>query len=126
MLDPAPPDALQSTAPAPEVVASASADASPAVTLALAAPTGEVGVQRRVDQPKTAHGTIDAAVGLAAHPLASDAVDSAAPLAAPRAASTSMATRARVALIALGLILLVGSPLVTRWRNQSGALTPQE
>jgi hypothetical protein len=31
-----------------------------------------------------------------------------------------MATLAGVALIALGLILLVGSPLVTRWQSEGG------
>jgi hypothetical protein len=96
MLDPTPTDAPGS---APEVVASASVGASPAVTLALAAPTAEV---------------------IAPHTLAGDAAASATSLATTRAVSTSMATLAGVALIALGLILLVGSPLVTRWQSEGG------
>ena len=49
-----------------------------------------------------------------------DAAASATSLATTRAVSTSMPTLAGVALIALGLILLVGSPLVTRWQSEGG------
>jgi hypothetical protein len=120
MLDPTPTDAPGS---APEVVASASVGASPAVTLALAAPTAEVIAPHTIDHPKPGHdmrGPADAGVVLATHPLAGDAAASATSLATTRAVSTSMATLAGVALIALGLILLVGSPLVTRWQSEGG------
>lgn len=120
MLDPTPTDAAGS---APEVVASASVGASPAVTLALAAPTAEVIAPHTIYHPKPGHdmrGPADAGVVLATHPLAGDAAASATSLATTRAVSTSMATLAGVALIALGLILLVGSPLVTRWQSEGG------
>ena len=119
MLDPTPTDAPGS---APEVVASA-VGASPAVTLALAAPTAEVIAPHTIDHPKPGldmRGPADAGVVVATHPLAGDAAASATSLATTRAVSTSMATLAGVALIALGLILLVGSPLVTRWQSEGG------
>ena len=120
MLDPTPTDAPGS---APEVVASASVGDSPAVTLALAAPTAEIIAPHTIDHPKPGHdmrGPADAGVVVATHPLAGDAAASATSLATTRAVSTSMATLAGVALIALGLILLVGSPLVTRWQSEGG------
>jgi hypothetical protein len=119
MLDPTPTDAPGS---APEVVASA-VGASPAVTLALAAPTAEVIAPHTIDHPKPGYdmrGPPDAGLVLATHPLARDAAASATSLATTRAVSTSMATRVGIALIALGLILLVGSPLVTRWQSEGG------
>jgi hypothetical protein len=90
---------------------------------ALATPTAEVIAPHTIDHPKPGHdlrGPADAGVVLATHPLARDAAASATSLATTRAVSTSMATRVGIALIALGLILLVGSPLVTRWQSQRG------
>jgi hypothetical protein len=120
MLDPTPTDAPGS---APEAVASASVGASPAVTLALATPPAEVIAPHTIDHPKPGHdlpGPADAGVVSATHPLAGGAAASATSLATTRAVSTSMPTLAGVALIALGLILLVGSPLVTRWQSEGG------
>lgn len=132
MLELVPTDAQAMTA-APQVVASASPGATPAATFV---PRPPIISKPTVDQLKAEHGNQSPAevpLALAAHPAANDAAGSAMPLAAHDAVSIADAnyvapdanevssefivTRAGLSLIALGLVVLVGSPLVMRWRN---------
>jgi hypothetical protein len=140
LLESVPTDA-QAMAAAPQVVASASPGATPAATLV---PRPPLISKPMVDQLEAEHGKQSPAEvpALAAHPVANDAGSSAMPLAAHDAVSITDAndvardaneipsefivTRAGLSLIALGLVVLVGSPLVMRWRNHRMIPNPQE
>jgi hypothetical protein len=124
LLSAAPADAVQSTPPAPGVVDTASVPANGAATLVPAAP---IVAAPTVDQLTPGHVTprpLDVEMLLAAAPPASDTVTSSAPQAAPSTPSIPdadedqwelIATRAAMVLIALGLVVLVGSLLASRF-----------
>ncbi len=120
MLSAALPEPLPSTAPAPEVVETASAPANPTATTA---PAATVVAQPRIEQPtpdRTAPRSVDVDMLLADASLARDTVASSAPQAArvrssiPEAnvdRSELTATWMGMVLITLGLTFLVGSML---------------
>jgi hypothetical protein len=124
LLSATPADAVQSTPAAPRVADTASVPANGAATLVPAAP---IVAAPTVDQLTPEHATprpIDVEMLLAAAPAASDTVASSVPAAAPGAPSLPdagedqwelIATRAGMALIALGLAFLVGSLLASRF-----------
>jgi hypothetical protein len=124
LLSAAPADALKPTAPVPEVVDTASAPANGAATLVPAAP---IPAQPTIDQLTPDHPaprSVDVEVLLAASSL--DTAASSVPPAAPIPDSDEnhwklMATPAGVALIALGLVLLAGSLLASRFSDPGAA-----
>jgi hypothetical protein len=119
-------DTVQPTPPAPEVADTASVPANAATALVPAAPSV---AEPTLDQPTPDHaarGPVDVEMLLAAASPVGDTAASAAPPAAPVAPSTSdanenrwesMAPRAGLALIALGLIFVMASLLASRFRD---------
>jgi hypothetical protein len=125
------PDSVQSTAPAPEVVDTASA--APDDTAVTAAPIATHPTVDQLRPEQVRRPSADAEMLLAAEPPANDAVDAAVPLATSGAPSIADAdeghhelvpTRAGVVLIALGFILLLGSLLVNRFLGLRMASIP--
>lgn len=122
MLSAAPPDASQPVPPAPEVTASA--DQAP--TRVVTAPVVIEPPIHQVTPERAAPRSVDVEMLLADSSLAKDTDPSSAPAAASAEPSAlganegqweTMATRAGMALITLGFIFLIGSLLVSRFRE---------
>jgi len=128
LLSAAPADTSQPTPPAPEVSDTASVPANG--TAATPVPAPPAVAEPTIDQPATEHATrppVNVEMLLTAAPLANDTEASSVPPATAGAPSIpdadegrweSMATRAGMALIALGFVcLLGGSLLASRFRD---------
>lgn len=123
MLGAAQADASQPTQAAPEVTASASADQAPT---RVAAPVVIEPPIHQVTPERAAPRSVDVEMLLADSSLAKDTDPSSAPAAASAGPSVpganegqweTMATRAGMALITLGFVFLIGSLLVSRFRE---------
>lgn len=125
LLKTAPVNAAQPTTPTPEVTDQASVSDNAAATIVPAAP---IAVQPAIDPPtprRAAPRSVDVETLLAASVLDKDTAVSSAPPAISAAPSIqeedhweSTATRAGVTLIALGILFMVGSLLVSRFLDR--------
>lgn len=124
MLAAAPADAAQPAPPAPAMTASASADQAP--TRVVTSPVVVEPPIHQVTPERAAPRSVDVEMLLADSSLAKDTDPSSAPAAASAAPSVAetgdgrwetMATHAGMALITLGFVFLIGSLLVSRFRE---------